>query len=256
MLDDDIAYFIAVAGAGSMARAALGLGVSQPALTKAVQRLERRVGVALLLRSAQGTELTPAGHAFLARSRALASDLGDAVQEARDVGGGQAGLLRVGMTPAASDFLLRTLMPALLDARPAARLQFVSGFSDALLHALAGREIELALLPLPDQLDPSLDHLHLVDDSYSVIVNDAHRLARLDSIAIDDLADCRWAGSGRHEYARGQMERAFQLHGLPLPAVVVEANNLPAILLAVSRLPLVSVVNTHWCRPRVCRPTW
>jgi len=254
MLDDDIAYFIAVADAGSMARAALRIGVTQPALSKAVQRLERKVGVPLLQRSAQGIELTVAGQSFLARSRSLASDLGDAVQEARDLGGGQAGMLRVGASPAASAFMHRTLMPQLLQERPAARLRCTAAFSDALLDMLVQRELDLALLPVPDDIDPGLDVCHLIDDGYSVIVNTEHPLAQREFIAIEDLAQCRWAASGKHEYARMQMERAFALHQLPLPQVVVEANNLQALLMAVSRLSLVSVVNTHSVTPETLPP--
>ena len=254
MLEDDIAYFTAVALAGSLARAALTLGVSQPALTKAVQRLEKRIGVPLLLRSTRGMTLTDAGQAFLARSRALARDLDDAVQEARDLGGGNVGILRIGATPAAADFTLRTLLPGLLRERPAARLQCVSGFSDVLLGLAASGELELALLPLPDRIDDNLDSLHLIDDTYSVIVNDSHRLAGKARIVIADLAGCQWAGSGKHEFARVQMERAFALHGFALPGVVVEANNLQTLLLAVSRLPLVSVVNTHSVAPESLPP--
>lgn len=254
MLDDDIAYFIAVAEAGSMARAALRIGVTQPALTKAVQRLERKVGVPLLQRSAQGIEPTTAGHAFLARSRSLARDLDDAVQEARDLGGGQAGMLRIGASPAASAFMHRTLMPQLLRERPAARLRCTAAFGDALLTMLADRELDLALLPVPDDIDPALEVCHLIDDSYSVIVNEQHPLARHEFIVIEDLAQCSWAGSGKHEYARTQMERAFRIHDLPLPQVTVEANNLQALLMAVSRLSLVSVVNTHSVTPETLPP--
>jgi DNA-binding transcriptional LysR family regulator len=243
LLEDDLAYFVAVAGAGSMARAAERLGVTQPALTKAVQRLERRVGVPLLTRTTQGVEPTEAGRAFLSRSRALARDLDDALQEARDLGNGTAGVLRIGSTPAGADFALDTLLPRLIDERPVARVSFTSGFSDALLEAVGQREIELALLPLPSQLPAGLDSCHLIDDSYQLVVNQRHPLAGRASVTMADLAGCEWAGSTRHEYARTRMERAFTLHGMALPRIVVESNNMAALLLAVSRLPLASLVN-------------
>jgi DNA-binding transcriptional LysR family regulator len=64
-----------------------------------------------------------------------------------------------------------------------------------------------------------------------------------------DLADCAWAGSTAHEFARRQMERAFALHGMALPRLVVESNNMAALLKAVSRLPLASMVNPHSVSP-------
>jgi DNA-binding transcriptional LysR family regulator len=249
MLEDDLAYFVAVAGAGSMARAAERLGVTQPALSKAIQRLERRVGVPLLVRSTLGAEPTEAGRAFLARSRALTQDLDDALQEARDLGNGSAGVLRIGSTPAGADFALDTLLPRLIEERPVARISFTSGFSDALLGAVGRREIELALLPMPAQLPPGLASCHLINDSYRLVVNRDHRLASQTSVALADLVDCFWASSTPHEFARKQMERVFTSHGMALPRVVVESNNLAALLMAVSRLPLASMVNPHSVSP-------
>ncbi|MEB2519680.1 LysR family transcriptional regulator [Pseudomonas sp. YuFO20] len=249
MLEDDLVYFSTVASAGSLARAAERLGVSQPALTKSVQRLERRLGVKLLLRSSRGIELTDAGAAFLVRSRAISRELEVALQEARDVAGGHAGLLRIGATPAAANFALGSLLPRLIKERPAARIYFVSGFSDALLDSVANGDVELALLPLPERMDPSLDMLHLLEDDYRVVVNDQHPLASLQSVSMGDLAGCQWAGSSKHEFARVQLERAFALEAIALPNLVLEANNLPALLLAVSRMPLVSMVNSHAVSP-------
>jgi DNA-binding transcriptional LysR family regulator len=245
MLEDDLVYFSTVATAGSLARASERLGVSQPALTKSMQRLERRLGVKLLSRSSRGIEVTDAGAAFLLRSRAISRELEVALQEARDVAGGQAGLLRIGATPAAANFALSALLPRLIEERPAARINFVSGFSDALLDAVANGDVELALLPLPERMDPSLEMLHLLEDDYQVVVNDQHPLAALASVSMSDLAGCQWAGSSRQEFARVQLERAFALEAIALPNLVLEANNLPALLLAVSRMPLVSMVNSH-----------
>ena len=207
------------------------------------------MGVKLLLRSSRGIELTDAGTAFLVRSRTISRELEVALQEARDVAGGQAGLLRIGATPAAANFALGSLLPRLIKERPAARINFVSGFSDALLDSVANGEVELALLPLPERMDPNLDMLHLLEDDYRVVVNDQHPLASLQSVSMGDLAGCQWAGSSKHEFARVQLERAFALEAIALPNLVLEANNLPALLLAVSRMPLVSMVNSHAVLP-------
>ena len=249
MLEDDLVYFSTVATAGSLARAAERLGVSQPALTKSVQRLERRLGVKLLVRSSRGIELTDAGAAFLVRSRAISRELEDAQQEARDLAGGQAGILRIGATPAAANFTLAALLPRLIDERPAARINFVTAFSDALLDAVANRDVELALLPLPERVDPSLEVLHLLEDDYQLIVSDRHPLAGKCSVSMSDLASYQWAGSSKHEFARSQLERAFALEGIALPNLVFEANNLPALMLAVSRTSLVSVLNSRAVSP-------
>jgi len=245
MIDGDLIYFLTIARTGTLARAAEQLGISQPAVTKAIQRLERKVGVTLVERTARGSVLTEAGKIFHTRVSGVSMQLDSAVQEARDAGGGHAGLLRIGATPATTSFALRSLFPTLLMERPAARFNVTTGFSDALLDAIDKREVELAVCPLPEALDASMAKEVLYDDHYSLMVSIGHPLAKRESVMIDDLVDCEWAASSRQEFARVQIEQAFAKHGhLPM-RIVAEANSLAALILIVSTTQLVSFINTR-----------
>jgi DNA-binding transcriptional LysR family regulator len=175
----------------------------------------------------------------------VSTQLDSAVQEARDLGGGHAGLLRIGATPATTRFALRSLFPTLLVERPAARVNVTTAFSDALLDAIDKREVELAVCPLPDSLDASMAREVLYDDHYSLMVSTAHPLARRESVTLDDLVDCAWAASGRQEYARVQIEQAFAKQGYPRMRIVAEANSLAALILIVSTTQLVSLINAR-----------
>jgi DNA-binding transcriptional LysR family regulator len=230
MIDDDLAYFLTVASTGTLARAAEQLGISQPAVTKAIQRLERKVGVVLVERTARGSVLTEAGKIFHTRVLGVSMQLDSALQEARDIGGGHAGLLRLGATPATTRFALRSLFPALLVERPAARVNVTTAFSDALLDAIDRREVELAVCPLPDTLDSSMTREVLYDDYYNLMVSTAHPLAERESVTLEDLVDCAWAASSRQEFARVQIEQAFAKHGYPRMRIVAEANSLAALV--------------------------
>ncbi|MGH8808522.1 MAG: LysR family transcriptional regulator [Noviherbaspirillum sp.] len=242
MLGDDLEYFLAIASTGNFTSTAGTLGISQPALTKAVQRLERKVGVRLMTRTSRGAALTEAGRAFYDRLRAVSRDMDDAVQEARDLGGGHAGLLRIGATPATIDFTLRALLPTLTTERPAAHISFTTAFSSTLLDTVVRREVELAVCPLPGNLDPSLECESLFDDAYSLMVNDRHPLAARETIVLEDLVDFALAGSKKHEFARSQIERAFVTRGLTLPQIMIEADSLSALILIVSRTQLISMI--------------
>ncbi len=66
-----------VATHGSFAQAAADLCIAQSALSKRVQRLEQRMGAALLERHARGVALTQAGHAFLVRAQRLVDEVED-----------------------------------------------------------------------------------------------------------------------------------------------------------------------------------
>jgi DNA-binding transcriptional LysR family regulator len=245
MIDGDLTYFLTVASTGTLARAAEQLGISQPAVTKAIQRLERKVGVTLVERTARGSVLTEAGKIFHARVLGVSMQLDSALQEARDIGGGHAGLLRLGATPATTRFALRSLFPTLLVERPAARVNVTTAFSDTLLDAIDKREVELAVCPLPETLDASMASEVLYDDHYSLMVSTAHPLAERDFVTLEDLVDCAWAASSRRESARAQIEQAFAKHGYPRMHIVAEANSLAALILIVSTTQLVSLINVR-----------
>ena len=76
--------FLAVADEGSIGRAAIRLGTDQPAVSRAVHRLELAVGTPLFIRSPTGTTVTPAGAQLLERARSLvaAADALDAAADA------------------------------------------------------------------------------------------------------------------------------------------------------------------------------
>ncbi|HIV71342.1 MAG TPA: LysR family transcriptional regulator, partial [Candidatus Aquabacterium excrementipullorum] len=229
--------------AGSLGRAAEQLGMTQPALTKAIQRLESRLGVVLFHRTPRGLELTEAGQGFLKRSQVASGLMEDAVQEARDVGGGHAGLLRLGMSPASAHFVLNALFPRLRQERPAAVLQLQTAFGDTLLDALLRRELHMAVCPLPADLPPEVEAEALYDDAFSLVCHESHPLAsQTGPLDLAELLQHEFAASGKHEFARQMIERVLAKAGLPLPRVVVEANTLEALVHIVASGGLVTVL--------------
>lgn len=249
MLSDDADYFLALAASGTFTRTAERLGISQPALSKAIQRLERKMGVTLVVRTARGVELTDAGRALHLRLSAVSLDIDNAVQEARDLGGGQAGLLRVGITPATTDFAIRALLPKLVTERPAARISFTTAFSAALVDAVSRRELDFAVCPVPERIAPPLEHEVLYDDPVALMLNRSHPLASRRKLTLDELVKHPWAGTRRHELTRSQMERVLTSLGLPRPRIVVEADTLNGLIMVVSRTKLISMINTRGVRP-------
>lgn len=81
----ELAYFVAVAEELHFGKAAERLGMAQPLLSRAISRLERRMGVLLLERSSRRVALTDAGAMFLDESRRLLDSLDAAVRRAQRV---------------------------------------------------------------------------------------------------------------------------------------------------------------------------
>ena len=101
-----IEHFIEVVTAGSIRGAARRLGMSQPALTRSLQQLEKDLGVQLMDRGVRGASLTQAGQTFLARARVAQAELAKAAEEARLVVGDLSSLVTLGVSPVAASLLL------------------------------------------------------------------------------------------------------------------------------------------------------
>src|SRR4051812_43257893 len=114
----DLKYFEVVADMGHLGQAAERLGRTQPALTKAVQRLEQAFGSALFERKGRGIQLTPVGEVLLARARLLRSATDEALREIADFAKGNAGHVRIGSGPIAADHVLPEVCSLLLAEAP------------------------------------------------------------------------------------------------------------------------------------------
>lgn len=76
----DFEYVLAVETFGGIGRAAESLGMTQPALTKAIQRVEAKVGMPLFERSTKGMNITSEGLVFLQRAKRIRIEYEDALK--------------------------------------------------------------------------------------------------------------------------------------------------------------------------------
>jgi DNA-binding transcriptional LysR family regulator len=108
----ELRYFVAVAEELHFGRAAQRLGMAQPPLSRAIQQLERRLGVTLLERSARGVTLTEAGSVLLHEGQAALDAVDAADRRTRRAGlgaAGEPGLVLVTKAGASSELLAKLL---------------------------------------------------------------------------------------------------------------------------------------------------
>lgn len=146
---DQVRCFVAVAEELHFGRAAERLRMTQPPLSRAVQKLERSVGALLLDRDNRGVRLTAAGEVFLVEARRLLHLADAAPVQARRVADGSRGTLRVGFTAASAYEVLGDLLDRLSGALPELDLELVELVTREQVAALAGGELDLGLARPP-----------------------------------------------------------------------------------------------------------
>ncbi|MFJ9176534.1 LysR family transcriptional regulator [Streptomyces sp. NPDC102360] len=192
----EIEYVVAVAEELHFGRAAQRLAIAQPALSKAVQRVERRLGVTLFVRSSRQVALTPAGEALLRDGRYALDAVAAAAERARRAAGSGT-RLRLVLKPGGDAGLLSAILAAYAEGSDARRVEIVfSGPTDRAAQLRDGRA-DVGLLYMPfDDLE-GLDHETLRVEERVAVLPAAHRLAARDAVRLADLKDepmPRWKG--------------------------------------------------------------
>jgi DNA-binding transcriptional LysR family regulator len=137
-------YFVAVAETENVSKAAAALRLSQPALSRQLHDLEAELKVALFERTGRNLRLTGAGEDLLAYGRRVLDQAGAFRERARAIGGGQAGVLRVGATPQTLQRLFPAIIQRFRRIMPAVELRLTEGDADALVEALRRGDLHLA----------------------------------------------------------------------------------------------------------------
>jgi len=117
-----IPAFLAVAEMRSFRAAAEHLGVTRPAVSQAIRRLEDRLGVALVQRTTRSVSLTEAGEQLSKRIGPAIAQVGLALDAAADQDAAPSGLLRLAVSSIAERFISGPLLAGFLDAHPAIQI--------------------------------------------------------------------------------------------------------------------------------------
>jgi DNA-binding transcriptional LysR family regulator len=144
-----MAVFAAVVRAGSYTGAARTLGTSKSAASKAVARLERRLGARLLHRTTRSLALTEAGRALEARAARMVEEAGAGAEAVAALASAPLGTLRVNGPVVFGEMHLAPALPALLARHPGLRVELA--LTDQLVDAGAGGwDVVVRIAPLAD----------------------------------------------------------------------------------------------------------
>ena len=149
-----LAYLQKAAELASFTAAAEELGISQPALSQSLSQLEQRLGVALFEQDGRHRRLTEAGRQVADFATEVLGRAGDLESWIRSHADGAVGRLHVGLTDAATLYLLPEALMSFRERHPAVEMRLVVDSTSALCDLLARYELDLvfAVGPAPEGL--------------------------------------------------------------------------------------------------------
>src|SRR5215203_4542246 len=222
----DFTMLEVIATRGSMARAAEELGLSQPAISKAIADLEHDLGVAVFDRSTRGVQLTESGQVLLRRGRVILDELRHGLEEIENISDPTAGFVRIGVSLAQSLFISAVVERT---SRRYPRMKFGVVMADplSLVRTLRERELDFAICRgQMTEHEPDLDAEILFRDRIEVVVSPSHPLARRRELSLSDLMEERWALAPPDTYLGALVQKAFSAQSLPMPQAVVTTSSM------------------------------
>ena len=181
---DQLRYFLKVAEWGNFTRAAEDLKVSQPALSRSIQKLEEELGQPLFERQTRRLALTDSGDLLRTRARQILTLLDDTKAEITD--DGQTGRLRVAAIPTIAPWFLPQVLRTFGTTFPKATVIVQEDTTENLIHALTDGAVDVAVMALP--IDAQyLEIEELFEEELLLLMSVDHPLTAKKQIRLSDI---------------------------------------------------------------------
>jgi LysR family transcriptional regulator, benzoate and cis,cis-muconate-responsive activator of ben and cat genes len=234
---DLVQSFLMVAEELNFRRSAERMNLDQSALTRRIQKLEHQLGFRLLDRSTREVVLTPAGRCFYQDNAHLMERFRDAVENARRVAEGKAGVLRVAYMAFAATELMPRSVARFRAAHPHIDIQLQYIRTQGQKLALANDEIDVGFMIGPFN-HPDFDTALLSSERLYAVTPLDHPLLAATSLVPDDLRNQPLVLGDQREWAeyRWRLNNLFAAEGIALQPAVEASNTLALIGLVAAGL--------------------
>jgi DNA-binding transcriptional LysR family regulator len=251
----DLHILSEVVQSGSMAKAAQGLAVSTPVVSKTIADLEQSVGVRLLDRSARGIQATMYGRALLRWSMAAFDDLRQGIKEIEFLADPTAGELRIGCPTAMMEGFLPVILNRLHRHHPRLIFDVTQTFTGAPLHReLRERNVDLILgrmtMPVADDFSAEV----LFDDPHFVLAGVQNKWVRRRHIELVELVNEPWLLPKPGTATRTVIADTFRACNLEIPSAVISCNSVQMYRTLLAGGPWLGMLETSALRFGAKRP--
>lgn len=222
--------FLVVAQKGSITDAAETLHVSQPALTKSIQRLEDDLNVKLFDRIAVGVCLTKYGEILLQHVKIMENEYQHAVSSIEELRNGRGGVLRIGAGPVWLVSLLPPVIARFQAENPGIRVSLIGGVIDTLVPALISGELDLICVSLDFPNRTEIEKNHLIDVRHVLIADPRHPLATQTNVSPEAMHGYPWMVLKSDYVGTERIFSFFSVHGLRPPEIALETTSIHSLL--------------------------
>jgi DNA-binding transcriptional LysR family regulator len=184
-----VRYFLAVASTLNFTRAAEQCNVTQPALTKGMQKLEQELGGQLIYRERELTQLTDLGKEVLPMLARTLASVETARRRAKEFQRKEVAPLKIGLAPSISASLVLDLIAEIAKFVPGLRVELREGAAEKLVDLLLEGEINAAIVGDVLDMPARIDDWLLFEERYVAVLAPTHQLASRPLIGIDDLRE-------------------------------------------------------------------
>lgn len=236
--------FLAIVDAGSQHAAARVLGLTQPAVTKALQRLESELQVRLFDRSVHGAVLTEYGHALLAHARLIDSELKTCVEALDQIKGTRKGSISVALSHLPGTLLLPAVLRSFRQKWPDVNLRIAASAYPFLIPQIRDGSLDFAIAPAPEYDWPEdLIREPLMPTSLSPVVRRGHPLAT--SSSLKDLAGAEWVLPTQESATAQALHAAASRLDMPRPLCQLTCETFTALVMTVASSDLIGLIPTE-----------
>ena len=229
---------------GSFSRAAESAGVSQPAITLAMQALEQKLGFTLFRKQGRRKQPTERAIAFAMASHEVSNAMErlSRVRAAAPRGMPGQATLRIGAAPAAGLIYGPLIYKTLREHAPRQTLQIVTGSAPELLEKLRLHQLDIAIAPIPRKfpLGQLKRHVMYVGDPV-IYARIGHPLAKASTLS--QIARAEWVVAGVAGTPGNLIEEAFRVRRWTPPRIAVQCANYTMLLRLVADTDLLGVVS-------------
>lgn len=243
-------HLAVIVESGTFNEAAKRLGTSQPALSRMVANLEKRIGTQLFERSSRPLIPTEVGKNLANHGRSITSTRQRALDEVNVVLEGMSGELKIGAPPFLCERLVGDAISSFLQKRPDIEVNLVSEYFPQLERKLLLNQLDVVICPLR-LLTASKEDLAieaLFNDEHVVVGRVDHWLIERDRIVAKDLEDATWISHADNSMLQADMAAALTSFGVRNLKVAFKSGSAGAILEMLRKTDFLTVLPRYALR--------